>query len=100
MRPLSKIHLKDLVYANVDPDPDFDPEHNKRTIINTIKKKELFERNRKRKLDNELGERFVAISQFLKSQEKGGSSSSIEKYFGKSYLAYLKGQNLIDNLKR
>ena|SRR3990167_4352668 len=100
MRPFSKIHPTDLHYANVDPDPDFDPEHNKRVIANTIRKNELLQRNKKRDLDDCLGERFLAIDEYIKSQDRGGSSSSIENYFGKSYLAYLKGMSLMDSFKK
>lgn len=100
MKPLSAIHHTDFKYANSDADSDFDPEHNKRVIRETIKKNERFERERKRNFDNKMGERYQAFGIYIRSLDKGGNSSNIEKFFGKSYLAYLKGEKFMNELKR
>lgn len=94
-----KIHPLDLIFAPVDPDPDFDPEHNRKVIADTIKQNDALKRKKDREYEEGVRERTTAASQYLQSLDEGGRSSNIEKYFGKRYLAYLRGREIMEKLQ-
>ena len=90
---------QDLKFANVNPDPGFDPEHNRAVIEKTIKENEKLVRARNRDAEEGNKERINALSTYLRSISTGGKSTDREKFFGKKYLAYLRGSEVMQRIK-
>ena len=95
-----KIDPTDYKFTPVDPDPNFDPEHNRQVIENSIKRADALWREKKRKFAEGAKERAEAVATYAESLKMGGADSSLTKYFGKNHLAYLRGYELIDRLKK
>ena len=95
----TKISPEDWGLVSVDPDPDFDPEHNRRVIAETIRKSERAKRMREKEFGDKIDERTEAIAKYLKDVEGNGASSSVMKYFGRRELARLRGEEIRDTLK-
>ena len=88
---MDKIAKADWKFVKVDPDPDFNPQRNRRVIDEVIRESEVLARERKREFAEGLGERTSAIAEFISAVKLGGRSEAAEKYFGKKFLAHLKG---------
>jgi hypothetical protein len=88
---MDKIAKTDWKFVKVDPDPNFDPKHNRRIIDEVIKESEKISRQRRREFAEGLGERASALAQFISSVQLGGRNEEAEKYFGKKMLNKLKG---------
>lgn len=88
------LHPDDYQFVVVKPDGDFNPDRNKAVIQSTIKKTR--ERIRKGYVDwrDKFGERAEAAASYLKYVNRTNSSMSVEKYFSKQYLAYLRGDDV------
>lgn len=81
-------------------EPGFSVAKNRWIINNTIKK---YEKNRSRKMaefTDALRERTDAVATYLCGINGAQRSRSIESYFGKAYLAYLRGQDIQNILIR
>ena len=83
----------------VDPDPNFSAEHNRNVVNEVIKETEALTRKKKREFQEGMGERSMAVAQYLKSVDQGGKNGQPEKYFGKRHLAYLRGVEILEKLK-
>lgn len=95
-----KISKKDEKYFEQFPaDPDFSVEHNKRVIEETIKETEKNIRKKKREQDEPYRERAHAVSRYLSSLQQKGGSKNVEKYFGKRYLAKLRGKEALARIQ-
>lgn len=90
---------QDLKYVKVDPDPDFDPAHNMAVIEKTIKDNERLVRERNRESLEKVKERNNALVTYLRSLNQGGKTTNYEKFFGKKYLAYLRGKEIMETIK-
>ena len=90
---------QDLKYVSVDPSLEFDPEHNKQVIEKTIKDNEKLVRERNREALEKIKERNNALAIYLRSLNMGGKATDREKFFGRKYLAYLRGKEVLDQLK-
>ena len=44
-------------------------------------------------------ERHNALAIYLKSLNQGGKATNYEKFFGKKYLAYLRGKEIVEKIK-
>lgn len=95
-----KIEKVDLPFVNVDPDPGFDPEHNRKVIQKTIEWTDKMAAKKVRDYQDSLHERTSAFAQYVDSFNKGNTNTNIEKYFGKQYLTYLRGQQVIEQIKK
>ena len=93
------IQPQDLKYVNVDPDPNFDPEHNRAVIEKTIKDNEKLVKTRNEQALEGVKERNNALAIYLRSLNQGGKATDHEKFFGRKYLAYLRGKEIMNNLK-
>lgn len=93
-----KIDPKDLKFVPVDPDPDFDPAHNKRVIADTIKASEKLRRKKQRDFEQGVKDRVWVMSKFKKSVEKG-KTNSIQEFLGRREIARLKGQSVLEYLQ-
>ena len=94
------IQPQDLKYVKIDPDPDFDPEHNKQVIEKTIKDNEKLVTRRTNESLEKIKERHNALAIYLRSLNQGGKATDHEKFFGKKYLAYLRGKEIMDSIKQ
>lgn len=92
------IQKQDWKYVNTKPDPNFDPEHNRKVIANTIKKNEILVRKKKRDYKEKIKERAEAMATYIESLKQGGKESDVTKYFGRRYLAKLRGEEIMDKL--
>ena len=92
---------EDWKYMEQNPygDPDFDPEHNKKVIKEVNDWNDKMDRIRERDHREAIRERTSAITQYLKQAQSGKGVMSVDKYFGKRYLAYLRGQEIVSKLK-
>ena len=90
---------QDIKYVSVDPDPDFDPLHNMAVIEKTIKDNEQLVRTRNKEAEEGAKERINATAIYLRSINQGGKTVDREKFFGKKYLAYLRGKEIMEQIK-
>ena len=78
-----------------DGEEGFSPERNKAVIANSIKKYNAYKKKQVKKYHEELDERVHAVACFLRSKFLDSNNPNIiERYFGKQYLAYLRGQKI------
>ena|SRR3990167_6347129 len=93
-------HIKprDLSRVTPDGDPDFNLEHNKRVVEETLANNERMAREKKREWEEGMKERAWATSRFIENAKLGGDQN-VEKYFGKNYLDRLRGQYLVEKYK-
>ena len=95
-----KIDKVDLKFVKVDPDENFSPEHNRAVIKKTIEWTEKMAAKKDREYQDSLRERTSAFAQYANDFEKGRTDTKVEKYFGKQYLTYLRGQQILDKIKK
>lgn len=81
-----------------EPSPDFNPEHNKQVIEDSIKATDRAMRMKDHRFEQEVGERAWAASKYLKGLQTGKGTSDPIKFFGKDYTMYLKGKSVIDRV--
>ena len=79
------VHFKDWKHVGVEPDVDFNADHNKDVIEKTIKGAERMKRQKRREHQEGLAERSEAISKYLTSVDQGGAETDVTKYFGRKY---------------
>jgi len=76
-------------------DEGFSPERNKAVIASSIKKYNDHKKKQVKKYHEALDERVHAVATYLKSRFTESTNPNIfEKYFGRQYLAYLRGQKI------
>ena len=95
------ISRKDWKFMEQMPqgDPGFSVEHNERVIKETNDWNDMMDRKRERDFKSKVQERTNAVAQYLKNVGSGKGISSLEGYFGKRYLAYLRGEEIVKKLK-
>jgi hypothetical protein len=89
-----KIAKQDYKFVPVDPDPSFDPEHNRRVIEETIKNSKILQERKRRESADKVGLRTQAVAQYLSSLNTGKTSSSVNEYFGRHEMARLRGEEI------
>lgn len=80
-------------------DPDFSEEHNKRVIAEVDAWNDEMDRKREREFKEKTQERTSAVAQYFKNIAQGKGVTSVEQYFGRRYLAYLRGEEVMHQLK-
>ena len=95
------ISRKDWKYLEQKPygDDDFDPEHNKRVIDEVDEWNDAMDRRRDKEFKEKTQERVNAVAQYLGNISQGKGVHGVDKYFGKRYLAYLRGEEIVRQLK-
>ena len=93
------VEPQDLKYVKVDPDPNFDPQHNKQVIEDTINWTEKMQRKKMQDAMEGTKERIDAVRTYVQGISEGNSSTDREKFFGKKYLAYLRGKEIMEKIK-
>ena len=81
----------DFRLVPAEPDPNFDPEHNRRVIEDSIKETDKIQKAKRKEYDEQLGERVDAVARFIQRVKMGVGSSDVKSYFGKKMLEYLQG---------
>lgn len=99
MKRLSKVAKQDWRLTPMNPDPGFDPEHNKRVIEETIRENDLKFKANQKIYDEEVAERAKALSYYIKAIDQGGRNTDISQYFGKKEIARLRGEEIMRKLK-
>lgn len=79
-------------YVN-KPDPDFNPERNKKIVEDSIKEYDNMRISKHKMFMEKLAERVDAATSYVLYLERGGSSPA-EKYFGRRLLAQLRGEKI------
>lgn len=94
---LTDNEIRDQKIFFVDkPDANFNPKKNKAVVDNTIKKYELMRKRRFQEFNDELRERTDAVATYLKSLDNSTTGKPVDRYFGKRYLAHLRGQKIME----
>jgi hypothetical protein len=91
-----KVNKTDWKYVGVEADEDFSPEHNKRVIAEVTRNNLKLMARRERERKDRTKERTNAIASYVKNTK---DNSTPEDYFGKRYLTYLRGQQIVEKLK-
>ena len=97
--PDLKVPKVDWGYVPVDPDSNFSASENQRVIDEVIKENELNRKRKEKEFKDKSGERISAVASYVKQLAKTGENTSVEGYFGKRYLAYLRGEEIINRLR-
>ena len=98
MKSLGKVNRVDWDLVPVDPDPDFDPEHNKRVIAETIRKNDLLQKKRRADYNEKIDEKTADLAFYIKGIDQGGRTTDINKYFGKAHIAKMRGIEIRNQL--
>lgn len=81
-----------------DGEEGFSPEHNKFVIENTIKKYKAKRKRQQKDYVESVRERSDAVATYLKSSA-AETDKPVESYFGKKWMAYLRGEKILEKLK-
>lgn len=98
MNKLTPEQLRDKKFYVSTPDIGFNPARNKAIIEGTIRKNDL---KRRKKIDayvDTVRERSEAVVSYLFSRKGAQGGNSVERYFGKQVLAYLRGQKIVEEM--
>ena len=90
------IAKKDWEYVLSEPELGFSPERNKRIIEGTIKKYEKVRAQKMKAWREGIAERSDALAQYFTSPKF--ISTPFGKYFGKKGMAYLRGEQVLDEI--
>ena len=96
----NRISPLDYRFTPVDPDPDFDAEHNRKVIEESIKAGEALWRAKQRKFSEGVGERSWAIAHYVDAYKMGAADSSVKNFFGEKELVRLKGEKILNKIKK
>lgn len=81
------ISKEDWGFVPTDPDPDFDPEHNKKVIQETIRKAELMKERKRREFREGLGERAQAVASYIQALKDGRTNATFQEYVGGAMIS-------------
>ncbi len=96
---IGEINPKDKKFWPDKPDPGFSPEQNKQIVDKTIAKYEARRRAKQKKIGEQLAERADAIASYLAGGQGAHKGRSLERYFGRRYLAHLRGEDIVDEVR-
>lgn len=85
-------------YYVPDGENGFSPQRNQAVIDNTIKKNDEYRKKRAQLYNEQIRERSNAIVSYLFSRKGAQGGNSVERYFGKKELSYLRGQRIIEEM--
>ena len=80
-------------------DPGFSEEQNRRVIAEVDEWNDMMDRKRERELKGKIEERATAAAQYLRNIAQGKGVTGIDQYFGRRYAAYLRGEEIVKQLK-
>lgn len=88
-----KIDRSDWGNVPVDPDPDFNFERNQKIIDESLKKARLYKDESLKNWRRGVQERVHATVRYIDALQSDKTRSA-ENYFGKKYLAHLRGKEI------
>lgn len=97
--PDKRVAREDWGFVPLNPDPDFDPKHNQQVIDNVIRKNKALFKRKHREFMDKMGERNQAVASYIHRLANTRENTNVEQYFGKHYLAYLRGEEIINRLR-
>ena len=99
--PDTTISRKDWKFMEQAPygDPNFSEEHNRRVIAEVDTWNDAMDRERSRIHKEKIRERTDAVGAYLRNITQGKGVHSIDQYFGRRHLAYLRGEEVVRQLK-
>ena len=100
MKRIKKILPIDYKFVPKDADANFDAKRNLQIVEDVIAETEKMWEAKKKESFDKIEERTDAVATYLHSLEQGKGNSNVEKYFGRKHLAYLRGQQIINELKK
>lgn len=89
---------RDLRFIPEKPDIDFSPKRNRLVIERSIAKYEAMRAKKMKTFQEGIGERSEAVASFLQ-HVKQDRHNDVDRYFGPSMLAKLRGADIIDELR-
>lgn len=95
----TKIEPIDYKHVGVDPDPNFDAEHNRRVIKETIEENERLRARRQREYGSKIRDKSEAVARYVTDLADGKTNSNVEKYFGRKELLRMRGEEIRDIIK-
>lgn len=95
----SDLHPNDYKYIVEKGDPGFNPDRNKWVVDSVIADTNAKIKKAKEAWKEPFRERAEAVAAYLTSPTGAASSNSVEKYFGKKTLAYLRGEEIVNSIK-
>jgi len=103
MKPLKTVKEEQqrdtALYFVEDGEAGFSPEYNKMVIERTIRKSELLRQRRAKLYEESVRERADAVATYIKSSA-AETQKPVEAYFGKKWMAYLRGEKIVQQLKQ
>jgi len=82
-----------------EPEPGFSPERNRQVVDKSIEKYEAMRKKKMALFTENLKERTDALASYLAGGSGLQRNRSLEQYFGKRYLAHLRGEDITDELR-
>jgi hypothetical protein len=99
MADLTKDQILDFkIWFKPEGDPGFSPAWNKKIVEDSIKEYDIRRELMQKQFENTLAERTDAVSYLLRAIDLGKDTNAL-KYFGKSELARLRGEQIAGEVK-
>lgn len=99
-KDLTENQLRDYRKYYVDkPDSSFNPDRSRQVVNNTIAKYEKKRAEKEKAWIDQFAERADAVASYL-IHLNTSKTTSLETYFGRRFLAYLRGQQIVQKIKR
>ena len=96
----TKISKRDYKYVPKDAEKGFSAEKNQRIINEVIEETDKIRLKKRKEYSKALEERTDAVSEYLHNLSQGGRTSDISKYFGRKYMAHLRGQEILAKIQK
>ncbi len=89
---------EDMKFYVDKPSPNFSAEKNKAVIAQSIKKAQAKRAQAWKEWEKPARERTDAVASYLNHLNQG-HTTQLEKYFGRQYMSYFRGQQLLSKVK-
>lgn len=97
---LTKSQKEDYRRYYVDkPDSSFNPKRSREVVNRSIEKYEKKRKAQEKAWVDKFAERADAVASYL-IHLNNAKTTSLETYFGRRFLAYLRGQQIVQKIKR
>ncbi len=97
---LPPVAPEDQKFVVATPDAGFDPRKNKMVIDECIREYEAMRKKKLQQSQEGIGERSDAVATYIKSNLASSKDTPVQRYFGRRWLAYLRGDQIKDELMK
>ena len=96
-----EIARKDWKFMEQMPygDLGFSEEHNRKVVAEVDAWNDEMDRMRSREYKEKVRERTDAVGSYFRNITQGKGVHGVDEYFGRRYLAYLRGEEIVKQLK-